>query len=326
MEFPEIGIRHLLRSSFIIVVMVCLGSITSVGESASDGRFKIYANDLEKLGLTGPVWTLMVEVIDTYPEEVNTQRKKKSYSQYPTIFDERGNRIAAVTHFKRKDVVLFCNSYGAIGERVSTVPCDYGGRAITGQLGTFYEYTEKGHRKSETIVQLPEGPAVSKSLFSFDAQGRLLEVSELDGQGKPQWRSNYVYDVEGRLAEEDRYRCDDGSCNQLEIGKRYTYDHDEHSEEINLIHDLQAAKSFRLAKQILKFDDHNNLIDIRSYLANGTLVRHETSAYKYDSYGNWIEQLTISFSTAAGERHKTKETSTRRHLTYFDDDSITAVK
>jgi len=114
----------------------------------------------------------------------------------------------------------------------------------------------------------------------FDENGRLVAdaSSERDGDQGP-FRSVYHYDANGRLSEEDHFNRDGSPAGR----KHYVYDSaGKKSEEL-----FYTASGVLLSRA--RYDEHQNVTNIESFGPDGSIVEKQSIVRSYLREGNTLE-------------------------------------
>jgi hypothetical protein len=144
-----------------------------------------------------------------------------------------------------------------------------------------YRYNDNAKCVMESDYD-PDGRLVLKKVNKYDEEWNKIEVVDYNGNGSFNSRHTYVYNQWGKPIEEREYKTD-GSEKCTKILNNY-------DNKDNLIEIKQYDENGKLL-YLGKFDQyHNHLADI-TYNLDGSIREKVTAEYKYDAYGNELEEL-----------------------------------
>ena len=157
-----------------------------------------------------------------------------------------------------------------------------------GQIQEAYVYdieipvTDNGSPRADTETQhLLNGHLVSKSVYSLNSQGIIIEEAIYGPGGELQGKNINKTDAKGRIIEEAEYNANGA------LKKEYTYKYNSAGKKIQS--DCSANNG---ASQIDKYDANgNNTEHILVY--NGSAIGSEK--HKFDGSGNLIEVIATTF-------------------------------
>lgn len=189
-----------------------------------------------------------------------------------------------------------------------------------------YFYNEKGeldYREEYDEDNLLFG----KTTFEKSADGNLIEKHfYFDNEGKLKLGSHFIYDGENvdeedsiieiahydeneKIAPEHFYQC-----KLPEKIKKNLINNDGYT-----IEELRINENGELSHRELSiYDSKGNKKEFFCYEPDGTLYLKDEFAYKFDSTGNWIEQINNQWVIGWGEFKLTPLAITRCKIEYYD--------
>jgi hypothetical protein len=111
----------------------------------------------------------------------------------------------------------------------------------------------------ETMISGPNGLSTSRYHYKYDAMGRQTEVLKSVGEDDGYTTETYKYDSSARVTE----NCSYGPRGQLE------------------------------SKFVYQYNAKGNVKSKEDYFSTGSLAHYLSYRYKYDSRGNWVEQIAF---------------------------------
>jgi YD repeat-containing protein len=169
-----------------------------------------------------------------------------------------------------------------------------------------YAYDEYG-RLSEIAISRPDGPLLSKQIFTYDALGRLLVSTSKDYDRSINLTTRYSYDGKGRLIKEEsdvgeRHYVYDAKgllVKEESGGNSLIYSYDAKGHKISTTNYDAHGPGLGIEKVVTRYDSIGNIIAITTYYTH-TLEEEKSRqvsppntsiyTYEYDSYGNWVKQ------------------------------------
>lgn len=257
-----------------------------------------------------------------------------SYSKLFYTYDGKGNKIKKVEAIPPTDVIFYLGSrkvsrmmrpgsrnsttysYDAKGNLIAKTI--YEGSRLTSKHIYEYRYDAKGELvQTEASDYAADGSLSGKTVYSYDAKDRLIQLSEYARDGTLSDKETYAYDLSGNLIEMTTY----GAHGSVFEKKTYTYD---------LKGRLTGFATYRRGvlsyKQTNSYDNDGNLIEraVQSASENTNppidfstvpfkFFRYE---YKFDRDGNWIKRFEGHQVTKFGKTYFEPETVTLRTITY----------
>ena len=182
-----------------------------------------------------------------------------------------------------------------------------------------YKFDDKGKRLSWTTKY--ENGKKDSVTYTYDNKGNIIKRAEYDNGNlnsheiykyiydnngnkiefvSHYWQGNltdktykYIYDNNGNKIESVSYKNGNLTSHSHEIYK-YIYDNNGNIMEGRKRKFLKEDTGLLLDdKELCKYDDKGNQIEVKRYLMGGDLWFWETFIYQYDQYGNWIKK-TVS--------------------------------
>lgn len=87
---------------------------------------------------------------------------------------------------------------------------------------------------------------------------------------------------------------------------------------------LAAAGGTLTGKEVYKYDDKGNIVEMTLRNEDGTLLSKETYIYEFDSLGNWIKMVTAVVVVEGGKMNFEPTEVTYRTISYFLDEATLA--
>ncbi len=152
-----------------------------------------------------------------------------------------------------------------------------------------YKYNELGECTVENDLN-PDGTLKAKRLFKYNDWGGKIESEEWTGNGSFSVRHTYIYNDMRRVVEEREYK-EDGSDKYSKILTEY-------DNEGNVV-GLKQYSEKGIIMYLGKMDKYGNHLADIGYNPDGSIHDKITAEYKYDEYGNEMEEL-LNFGGSAG--------------------------
>jgi YD repeat-containing protein len=262
-----------------------------------------------------------------------TEASKDRGSKTEFHYDEQGRKTAVQNFdartFQRPQGAMYAGSPWdlAVGAGI--------GVSVGGHITTIYD----GNQPTEAQIYDGDGCIVSRIVRSYDADGRIIEEREIEGNppliladkfgveeepqstaaqleamnkamksmlsGRTGARISYAYDAQGRVVEiHDR---------NFVFDKVTTTSYNEHGDESALRETITVNSTVPIG--VAFSEDENGTFTPINPAAEPTRFPEISGevryTYQYDSYGNWTEQTAHQSSTPEGS------SSERRTLTYY---------
>jgi YD repeat-containing protein len=131
---------------------------------------------------------------------------------------------------------------------------------------------------------------VSKSVYKYDDKGNEIEAYEYTSTDSLTDKIIRKYDDKGNNIEMYNYNVDNKLNSKIITG------YDENGQRIERIE--YDADSNMISKTIYKYNEKGFYTDVCVYDANNSLKSKKTYIYKYDSVGNWIEEIVYDDGVA----------------------------
>ena len=161
-----------------------------------------------------------------------------------------------------------------------------------------YEYIyDENDRVIEKLVR-KNGEFSYRKVYTYDAEGKVIEEKIFDEQGEIVNIVGYIYDKNGNLEYEDEKYNDIYGCQDT----RYTYD-----DNNNLIEKVLYSNDDVIVSRVYKYeyDDKGNCIKKFEYDRAGNLDSEMT--YKYDEKGRQIECINVDYKYDSACYRRTHE-------------------
>lgn len=198
-----------------------------------------------------------------------------------------------------------------------------------------YERASENFTLDKTIIEHTLGPIQRKIVYRFTPEHKLIseEIFEADGRSSGT-KSIYTYDATGQLSAGVHYLLGSFSYKQAfsysDGGRRVKITSEYHFDKrpVIEIHDYDDRGNITKAifygfdgkletTEFYKYDDKGNPTEFVTYNEAGTLWFKEIYSYKFDSYGNWIEERDRSWSAEMGKLREEPKTTVKRTITYY---------
>jgi hypothetical protein len=175
-----------------------------------------------------------------------------------------------------------------------------------------------------------------KSIFSYDASGKLIKVRHFEPEGEYTGYTSYIYDSKNRLIEEVGY----DTKNKIRNKTTYDYFPEKHMVEATWQVFYDDSKSTPV-KNSVSYNDKNQFTkrtELSSkgndtvgfeYDAKGNFIKEvycckynysHSYSYKFDMQGNWIErERTYSQLGNNGKEEISVDMNSYRVITYYSD-------
>ncbi len=206
----------------------------------------------------------------------NTQGQLEDSSIHEV--DERGNRIIWKI-FKGNKVQEweYISEYDNTGNLLETNDYHWG------QLITRHTYRYNDHNKvTMESDHGPDGRLQGRRVMKYDENWNKIEMTEFDGSGNFVSKHTYFYNDYNWVIEEREYLTDG-----VEKYTRIVTDYDNLG-NVSELHQYDENGKLIYYGKFDKFKNH--LADI-TYAPDGRIREKITAQYKYDSYGNELEEL-----------------------------------
>ena len=208
--------------------------------------------------------------------------------------------IAYGTEMERKIKVSLAK-YDSLGRKIELIAYSWDGSL---KHRFTYDYDIKGNKIKEVFYH-KDGRIISTTIFKYDSHGNKIERIKSTRHGSDQIEKfSYEYDSQGNKIERTDYN------NAGDVQDRYLYKYDKQNnlteytmrfsngsvlEKIdskydsngNLIESQSYSHGKYSGKSIHEYDDDSRLIKSILYNSDGS-VNH-TNTYKYDEFGNLVE-------------------------------------
>lgn len=160
--------------------------------------------------------------------------------------------------------------------------------------------------KAEMHMKSGSGGLRSKSVYTYNDAGRLIEENLYGAQGELREKMTYTYDARGinKIVV---------SCYKPtgELRWREDYEYNNAGEKTGYKHyDSQGNLEWQT---VYKYDTNGNIIEEGSYDINGAEISHHAYEYVFDDY-NWIQRITFVFDING---NKIPENIVERELAYY---------
>jgi hypothetical protein len=133
-------------------------------------------------------------------------------------------------------------------------------------------------------------PVVYRTVFIRDDDGRLREQAEYWPNGS--LKEKKVFDESGVLREKRwSFGADDLAIDRFDSRGRYLQ-----ASQFTPVGFLSSRGTDNVTN--FEYDLHENLIEMNTEAADGTLVSRATNSYRYDEKGNWIERTEVDLNQA----------------------------
>ncbi|MFQ5950254.1 MAG: hypothetical protein ACE5J1_06170 [Nitrospiria bacterium] len=203
-------------------------------------------------------------------------------------------------------------------------------------------YDSQGRRIEEDQLYNDE-PLNFKSVFIYDANGRLKEGVEYDYQGVIAFTWSYIHETETKMIEE-RYRPDGSlfsksiylydpegnlieetrSHTQTANGFKWVYRYDKAGKKVEESFYLIRSKGLPNQtgtslnyRSVYSYDDKGRLTEETQYDPAGGVKSEQKFRYEYDDEGNWTSQTAWQRGDSDGRAAFEPIDVTYRTITYY---------
>ena len=145
-----------------------------------------------------------------------------------------------------------------------------------------YLYDESGNLKIKEHFDRT-GLLRSKSVQSYDPNGRMIEVEEFLGDRRKLRHLKYVYDDQGRKKME--LIIDQSG----QVGTSLLYNYDKKGNIIRRENYIGETK--KISTEEYKYDKYNNCTSQTLLTAEGTINKEHLFVFIYDRKGNWTKKM-----------------------------------
>jgi hypothetical protein len=190
-----------------------------------------------------------------------------------------------------------------------------------------YFYNEKGDLDYREEYDANDS-LIGKTIFEKSIKGNLIERRfYFDTEGKFKIGSHFVYEGNTNDDEDSIIESAHYDENEKIIPESFhQYDPSEHTKKkiINtdngyIVEELRFNEKGIFSHRIKTvYDSQGNRKEHFCYEPDGTLYLKDEFVYKFDSTGNWIEQIDNHWVIGWGEFKLTPLSITRRRIEYFD--------
>lgn len=214
-----------------------------------------------------------------------------------------------------------------------------GNRQVEDLYGVRYSYRPDGRLAG---AERFSGESVgSRDVYVYDDARRRVEVLTYVTGGDLRMRITKAYDERGgELRSETEFLIDDGPARQVvetahtydERGRAVTstvkgpdgrpmvvisYGRDAAGLLITTTTDLRNEAQSSMAKTVRTHDAQGNEMAAESYAADGTSTARISYERKFDVRGNWVEEITRTWSRGSADSPSESAFLRRRTITYF---------
>ena len=175
-----------------------------------------------------------------------------------------------------------------------------------------------------------------KSIFSYDASGKLVKAKHFEPEGEFTGYTSYIYDSKNRLIEEIGYNTKDKIRNKT----TYAYFPEKRSVEVTwqVFYDDSTSTPVKTSVSYDEKEQFTKRIELNSkgndsvnfeYDAKGNFIKEvhcckynysHSFSYKFDRQGNWIErEKTYSQRGDDGKEETSVNMNAYRVITYYSD-------
>lgn len=183
-----------------------------------------------------------------------------------------------------------------------------------------YKYDDAGNLIEENGYNL-SGKLVNQSIYVYDEQNRKIQWTSMsyhpNERSKPH-RYTYTYDKQGRLKEEKTFSDEgNGFMPTDSLGRPH--------KRILVYRDIskwETESYFNTSDAFVKmttlsYDSKGNEIEDIEYDQNENVKEKIRYEYKFDKFGNWIEEKTYRWNTEDGKSFYQLEEIDYRTIKYF---------
>lgn len=251
---------------------------------------------------------------DMNQKDTLIQWERCYYDDYDSILcDTRGNALASYKFDANWEVHSTFFEYDNLSNRISLKSIDSNGKVLN-YTKSSYKFDHKGRIIEETDTSIVDGivnnPIVIKGKAIYDENGNKTEDQLIDAKGALTSKNEYKYNESHKVVEETQlsgegkiwvravFGLDDrgnrNSWERYDVHGNLTsriikeYDKNNNLTEQTEYEGRDGQMKF-LFRATLKYDQDNNQTEVSYYNEKGDLISQVFYFYKYDSHRNWIE-------------------------------------
>src|SRR5712692_901381 len=171
-------------------------------------------------------------------------------------------------------------------------------------------YEAEGH-KTETRSYAADGTLTRRTVFTYDAHGNKTAARSSTSEGAPESSTLSTYDDRGNLEETTWYYA-----NGVQEGQ-VVYKRDAKGTLLSSVAFDYAPDGTLRSRTDATYDARGNPTEVVWYSANSQFKRRETSTYRYDIFGNWIQRTTTKWVSKGSTSSFEPPVVTYRAITYY---------
>jgi hypothetical protein len=261
----------------------------------------------ELQGLNGPVRSVSVAV--AIP--VNKDGTWEPGEQKPVsmdAYDKKGNRTEHVRSSAEGAIsskIVF--TYNAQGNE--TEASQYNASGVP-ESRTTSTYDAKGYR-TESHSYADDGTLTRRIAFIYDAQGNEIAAHSYTPEGAPESNTLSTYDDRGNLEETTWYDANGGQEGQV------VYTRDAKGTLLSSVAFDYAPDGTLQSRTDASYDARGNPTEVVWSSDNSKFKRRETSTYRYDIFGNWIQRTTTKWVSKGSTSSFEPPVVTYRTIIYY---------
>lgn len=285
--------RSIIRNHAVAYLIICAIAVSSDGQRKSKGN---------EQGYFGPVQIVRTESVEFSLKEGKVKRGGRKVDSIER-FDKQGRLIERVA-LKDNGAILVSekNFYDARGRLNETLLKH--DRFVYLPDRVTYKYDGKGN-SIEGNGYDTNGKLVNRNEYVYDEKGRVLQwtaISYHPAENSKPHRWTYTYDERGRKKEVLAF-SDEGSgftpTDSLGAPHRKLYVYGA-GDKPEIVLSFKVDGSFA-GLESTKYDRNWNEIEEVEYDATGSLKKRVRYTYKFDRFGNWIQQNTYKWVEENGQ-------------------------
>ncbi len=223
-------------------------------------------------------------------------------------YDKSGNRTEHVVYTSEGTVggkIVF--TYDTQGNETEVNVYNANGASESHNVST---YDAQGH-KTETRSYAADGTLTRRTVFTYDARGNETAAHSSTPEGAPEGSTLSAYDDRGNLEETTWYYADGVPGGQV------VYKRDAKGTLLSSIAFDYAPDGTLQSRTDAIYDARGNPTEVIWYSDNSQFKKRETSTYRYDIFGNWIQRTTTKWVSKGSTSSFEPPVVTYRTIIYY---------
>lgn len=287
----------------LVLGLLCV-SCDQIGGSRGGGAKRTVR---EVQGLNGPVHSVSVAV--AVPVDKNGSWEPGEQKPVSTdAYDKSGNSTEHVVYTSEGTVsgkIVF--TYDPQGNETEVNVYNANGAPESRSVST---YDAEGH-KTATHSYAADGTLTRHTVFAYDTHGNETAARSSTPEDVPESRMLSTYDDRGNLEGTSWYYANGVQGGQV------VYKRDAKGTLLSSIAFDYAPDGTLQSRTDATYDARGNPTEVVWYGDNSKFKKRETSTYRYDIFGNWIQQTTTKWVSKGSTSSFEPPVVTYRTITYY---------